>query len=245
MDVSAYLHNLNVTLSITGAAVFCDLARPIRSAISPAPDCRSAAMSSGEQIAQHGSAPEAGSEAGNPVEAGAPREQRSTPPFLVPKATIAQMMAADEIAKGGKCGCRDAGERRFLGGTSGGLGSVEAARVSSMLCRCSARRANSSWASGRQGRDDSAQASPFLVVGDREAARRHRARAQDQVHGRMGDHYPRVWKPVIATVNGWAAGAGLHPAGVDRFSHRQRRARAVQVRLDHHGCWATGRASAC
>ena len=30
------------------------------------------------------------------------------------------------------------------------------------------------------------------------------------VDGRMGDHYPRVWKPVIAAVNGWAAGAGLH-----------------------------------
>jgi hypothetical protein len=245
MDVSAYLHNLNVTLSITGAAVFCDLARPIRSAISPAPDCRSATMSSGEQIAQHGIGArgrERGRKSGRSWRATRAAQHAA---ILVPKATIAQMMAADEIAKGGKCGCRDAGERRFLGGTSGGLGSVEAARVSSMLCRCSARRANSSWASGRQGRDDSAQASPFLVVGDREAARRHRARAQDQVHGRMGDHYPRVWKPVIAMVNGWAAGAGLHPAGVDRFSHRQRRARAVQVRLDHHGCWATGRASAC
>ncbi|HEY2618091.1 MAG TPA: enoyl-CoA hydratase/isomerase family protein [Acetobacteraceae bacterium] len=28
--------------------------------------------------------------------------------------------------------------------------------------------------------------------------------------GRFGDHYPRVWKPVIAAVNGWAAGAGLY-----------------------------------
>ena len=28
--------------------------------------------------------------------------------------------------------------------------------------------------------------------------------------GRMGDHYPRVWKPVIAAVNGWAAGAGMY-----------------------------------
>jgi enoyl-CoA hydratase/carnithine racemase len=28
--------------------------------------------------------------------------------------------------------------------------------------------------------------------------------------GRMGDHYPRVWKPVIAAINGWAAGAGLY-----------------------------------
>jgi len=26
----------------------------------------------------------------------------------------------------------------------------------------------------------------------------------------MGDHYPRVWKPVIAAVNGWAAGAGFY-----------------------------------
>ena len=30
------------------------------------------------------------------------------------------------------------------------------------------------------------------------------------VDGRMGDHYPRVWKPVIAAGNGWAAGAGLY-----------------------------------
>lgn len=30
------------------------------------------------------------------------------------------------------------------------------------------------------------------------------------VDGRMGDHYPRLWKPVIAAVNGWAAGAGLY-----------------------------------
>jgi len=30
------------------------------------------------------------------------------------------------------------------------------------------------------------------------------------VDGRFGDHYPRVWKPVIAAVNGWAAGAGLY-----------------------------------
>jgi len=33
---------------------------------------------------------------------------------------------------------------------------------------------------------------------------------QTGVDGRMGDHYPRVWKPVIAAVNGWAAGAGLY-----------------------------------
>ena len=30
------------------------------------------------------------------------------------------------------------------------------------------------------------------------------------VDGRMGDHYPRVRKPVIAAANGWAAGAGLY-----------------------------------
>jgi enoyl-CoA hydratase/carnithine racemase len=30
------------------------------------------------------------------------------------------------------------------------------------------------------------------------------------VDSRMGDHYPRVWKPVIAAINGWAAGAGLY-----------------------------------
>ena len=27
---------------------------------------------------------------------------------------------------------------------------------------------------------------------------------------RMGDHYPQIFKPVIAAVNGWAAGAGLY-----------------------------------
>lgn len=30
------------------------------------------------------------------------------------------------------------------------------------------------------------------------------------VDGRMGDHYPRVFKPVIAAINGWAAGAGMY-----------------------------------
>ena len=34
--------------------------------------------------------------------------------------------------------------------------------------------------------------------------------ARTGLDGRMGDHYPRVWKPVIAAVNGWAAGAGLY-----------------------------------
>ncbi len=34
--------------------------------------------------------------------------------------------------------------------------------------------------------------------------------ANTGVDGRMGDHYPRVWKPVIGAVNGWAAGAGLY-----------------------------------
>ena len=30
------------------------------------------------------------------------------------------------------------------------------------------------------------------------------------VDGRMGDHYPQIWKPVIAAINGWAAGAGFY-----------------------------------
>jgi enoyl-CoA hydratase/carnithine racemase len=30
------------------------------------------------------------------------------------------------------------------------------------------------------------------------------------VDPRMGDHYPQIWKPVIAAVNGWAAGAGFY-----------------------------------
>ena len=30
------------------------------------------------------------------------------------------------------------------------------------------------------------------------------------VHGLMADHFPRIYKPVIAAVNGWAAGAGFY-----------------------------------
>ncbi len=30
------------------------------------------------------------------------------------------------------------------------------------------------------------------------------------VDGRLGDHYPQVWKPVIGAINGWAAGAGFY-----------------------------------
>ena len=29
------------------------------------------------------------------------------------------------------------------------------------------------------------------------------------VDGRLADHFPRIWKPVIGAINGWAAGAGL------------------------------------
>ena len=28
--------------------------------------------------------------------------------------------------------------------------------------------------------------------------------------GRLGDHYPQIWKPVIGAINGWAAGAGCY-----------------------------------
>ena len=28
--------------------------------------------------------------------------------------------------------------------------------------------------------------------------------------GRLGDHYPQIWKPVVAAINGWAAGAGFY-----------------------------------
>jgi enoyl-CoA hydratase/carnithine racemase len=30
------------------------------------------------------------------------------------------------------------------------------------------------------------------------------------VNGQMGDHFPRMYKPVVAAVNGWAAGAGFY-----------------------------------
>ena len=30
------------------------------------------------------------------------------------------------------------------------------------------------------------------------------------VDGSLGDHYPQIWKPVIAAINGWAAGAGFY-----------------------------------
>ena len=30
------------------------------------------------------------------------------------------------------------------------------------------------------------------------------------VDGRLGDHYPQIWKPVIGAINGWVAGAGFY-----------------------------------
>jgi enoyl-CoA hydratase/carnithine racemase len=63
------------------------------------------------------------------------------------------------------------------------------------------------------------QSRPDLSAEDREYLRTQRIfwPLAGTVHGqktgldgRMGDHYPRVWKPVIAAINGWAAGAGLY-----------------------------------
>ncbi len=60
---------------------------------------------------------------------------------------------------------------------------------------------------------------PDVTEDEREFLRTHRTfwplagtvhGTKTGVDGRMGDHYPRVWKPVIAAVNGWAAGAGLY-----------------------------------
>ena len=62
-------------------------------------------------------------------------------------------------------------------------------------------------------------ARPDLTAEDREYLRTQRVfwplagtvhGQKTGVDGRMGDHYPRVWKPVIAAINGWAAGAGMY-----------------------------------
>lgn len=34
--------------------------------------------------------------------------------------------------------------------------------------------------------------------------------ARTGVDPRLGDHYPQIWKPVVAAINGWAAGAGFY-----------------------------------
>jgi enoyl-CoA hydratase/carnithine racemase len=34
--------------------------------------------------------------------------------------------------------------------------------------------------------------------------------ARTGADGRLGDHYPQIWKPVVAAINGWAAGAGFY-----------------------------------
>src|SRR5580704_1457039 len=70
-----------------------------------------------EHIAQHrvGIGAEAWCGAGNPPEAGAPRQAgQNADAIRLPKTALAQMMAVDQIARSGKRTCRDAGLAQFL-----------------------------------------------------------------------------------------------------------------------------------
>jgi enoyl-CoA hydratase/carnithine racemase len=60
---------------------------------------------------------------------------------------------------------------------------------------------------------------PDITVEERERARAEGAfwplsgsvnGAKIGADGRLGDHYPQIWKPVIGAINGWAAGAGFY-----------------------------------
>ena len=54
--------------------------------------------------------------------------------------------------------------------------------------------------------------------------------------GRLGDHYPQIYKPVIGAINGWAAGRRILPdAHVHRHPHSECGARPVQVRAAQSG----------
>jgi enoyl-CoA hydratase/carnithine racemase len=60
---------------------------------------------------------------------------------------------------------------------------------------------------------------PDITVDERERARAESVfwplsgsvnGAKIGADGRLGDHYPQIWKPVIGAINGWAAGAGFY-----------------------------------
>ena len=61
---------------------------------------------------------------------------------------------------------------------------------------------------------------PDITVEERERARMEaifwplagsvNGAARFGADGRLGDHYPQIWKPVIGAINGWAAGAGFY-----------------------------------
>jgi enoyl-CoA hydratase/carnithine racemase len=55
------------------------------------------------------------------------------------------------------------------------------------------------------------------------------------VDGRMGDHYPRVWKPVIAAVNGWPPAPACTSCSVDGYPHCERRAHGFVALLSQAG----------
>src|SRR5439155_27094981 len=107
--------------------------------------------------------------AGNPAEAGAPREAgENTGTMRIPKATLAQMLAADQIARAGQRGRRDAGANEYLGDRSGSLQARPGGGgIVDRLSRLDALR-QPMLSQRRQSRDEGAQPSPFLVIGDRE-----------------------------------------------------------------------------
>src|SRR5580692_5723160 len=94
MDASAYLDNLNITPRITGAAVFCDLTRPIGSAGARRCSPESVRENHAARYRYRRPRPGARSETRPKLARRAGRAARRR--LFGP--TLAQMMAAEEIA---------------------------------------------------------------------------------------------------------------------------------------------------